>query len=797
MKKALTHKMICILLVVITATVGIPLKGSAEKQTANEVVICHSEEDYYTAYSRFLSSGELSDRYEIDIADDVVCNESGETVEIYDDTIDEALEADNTKQAEKILEENSYDVIESTRNAVVVEDDFQTMRLIVKAPVLTDIMGAEKAIGYHGEYILSYASREDAISAYEVFSRQPDCTVSPDVVVSIDDDEGNVELSADSLKNGKKDHYSWGVEFLGLDKLEEKLENESYDLPEIKVAVLDSGIIRTNKYLEGRITVEGYNFISDMEDVTDDHGHGTHVSGIVADGTPDNVKILPVKVMNENGKGTLVTVRAGLAYSLNQGASVVNLSLSTADKDSVLNFLDTTLEELVSRKVIIINSAGNDQKDASYYYPPRLDTVIAIAALGNQNQIASYSNYGAVIDFAMPGSSVVSTYQEGLAYKSGTSMAAPHAAAAAALLKTWNPNLTQEEVKQIFIDNAVDMGDPGFDEIYGYGYFYLGDFDTTRPEGFHYHDYVITTTKEPECTTPGTKQHKCSICGDEYTTEIEPLGHTLIKTIHEASCTSEGYTEAKCTRCGEVFESAHTPKLSHDYQMIDSIPPTCEDSGKITYQCSMCGDEIYEYTASTGHNYKSEVTTPATHFKNGVMTYTCENCGDTYYEPIKKGKHTFVETVVAPKCEEGGYTIHTCSDPSCGYSYKDTPAPATGHSYERVAYTKPTADTPGTITYTCSVCQKTYTETIPPIQQPTEKPTGILYLLGDADGDGSITILDATAVQRWIADYPTNLDTLAADADQDTVISVLDVTAIQRYLVGMSSTGNIGRKIEK
>ena len=211
----------------------------------------------------------------------------------------------------------------------------------------------------------------------------------------------------------------------------------------------------------------------------------------------------------------------------------------------------------------------------------------------------------------------------------------------------------------------------------------------------------------------------------------------------------------------------------------------------------MCGDEIYEYTASTGHNYKSEVTTPATHFKNGVITYTCENCGDTYYEPIKKGKHTFVETVVAPKCEEGGYTLHTCSDPSCGYSYKDTSTPATGHSYERVAYTMPTADTPGTITYTCSVCQKTYTETIPPTQQPTEKPTGILYLLGDADGDGSITILDATAVQRWIADYPTNLDTLAADADQDTVISVLDATAIQRYLVGMSSTENIGRKIER
>lgn len=696
--------------------VGMPLVSSAySDDTLKTVERFKSLTSYIDAVANLLN--DFPSSYDktlyINVEADFVSNEKGERVRIYDETISEAFKM-SADEASDYLAQNDYDVVDHDKFIIKVSNKYQTKRLVVKTNNLETTMNATKVLGYDNEYILQYLTQDETIKAYNHFSSDPNCEVFIDLIVDLDDKiDEFTEVEADALMNGKKDHYSWGVTMMGLDVMQDKLIAESYSLPEIKVAVLDSGVIRTNKYLEGRLTDEGYNFISNTDDVTDDHGHGTHVSGIVADGTPNNVKILPVKVMNENGKGTLVTIRAGLSYALNEGASVVNLSLSTADKDSVLNFLDSTIDELVSRNIVVCVSAGNDQKDASYYYPARLDNVITIAALGNQVQIASYSNFGHVIDFALPGSSVVSTYQEGLAYKSGTSMASPHAAAAAALLKTWNPNLNQSQVKQIFIDNAVDMGDPGFDDIYGYGYINLANFDTTRSDNIHTHNYVLTVTKQPTCTSPGTKLHKCSICGDQYTTEIKSLGHALVKTVHEASCTSEGYTEAKCSRCGETFESNHTPKLSHDYQVVGTIMPTCEDSGKITYKCSMCGDEIYEYTASLGHNYKSEVTTPATHFKNGVMTYTCENCGDTYVESIKKGKHTFITTIVDPKCEEGGYTEHTCSDPSCGYSYRDANTPAVGHTYKKTKTIPATCVQQGSIIYTCEACGKTYSESIP------------------------------------------------------------------------------------
>ena len=111
------------------------------------------------------------------------------------------------------------------------------------------------------------------------------------------------ELSTESLSNYSLGYMSWGVRRMGLDKLQEKLEKSGKTLPEVRVAVLDTGLKKTNRYLQGRYVDEGYNFIKNNTDYDDDQYHGTEVSGVIADGTSSNVKILPIKVMDENGDG--------------------------------------------------------------------------------------------------------------------------------------------------------------------------------------------------------------------------------------------------------------------------------------------------------------------------------------------------------------------------------------------------------------------------------------------------------------------------------------------------------------
>ena len=258
-------------------------------------------------------------------------------------------------------------------------------------------------------------------------------------------------------------------------------------------------------------------------------------------------------------------------------------------------------------------------------------------------------------------------------------------------------------------------------------------------------------TKQPTCTSEGTKTKTCTQCGATVTETIAKLSHSYTTTVVAPTCTADGYTLHKCSVCGTSYKDSTTKATGHSYgnSVITKQPtctaegtaiktctkcnatvtetiaktshkyadtvvaPTCTADGYTLHKCSVCGTSYKDSTTkATGHSYgNSVVTKQPTCTSEGTAIKTCTKCNATVTETIAKTSHKYADTVVAPTCTADGYTLHKCS--VCGTSYKDGTTKATGHSYGNSVITKqPTCTAEGTAIKTCTKCNATVTETI-------------------------------------------------------------------------------------
>ena len=180
----------------------------------------------------------------------------------------------------------------------------------------------------------------------------------------------------------------------------------------------------------------------------------------------------------------------------------------------------------------------------------------------------------------------------------------------------------------------------------------------------------------------------------------------------QPTCTSEGTKTKTCTQCGATVTET-IAKLSHGYTTT-VVAPTCTTNGYTLHKCFVCGTSYKDSTTkATGHSYgNSVVTKQPTCTSEGTKTKTCTKCNATVTETIPKTSHKYANTVVAPTCTTDGYTLHKCS--VCGTSYKDNTTKATGHRYGNSVVTKqPTCTAEGTAIKTCTKCNATVTEKLP------------------------------------------------------------------------------------
>ena len=227
------------------------------------------------------------------------------------------------------------------------------------------------------------------------------------------------------------------------------------------------------------------------------------------------------------------------------------------------------------------------------------------------------------------------------------------------------------------------------------------------------HSYT-TTVVAPTCTTNGYTLHKCSVCGTSYKdSTTKATGHSYGNSVvtKQPTCTSEGTAIKTCTKCNATVTET-IAKTSHKYANT-VVAPTCTTDGYTLHKCSVCGTSYKDSTTkATGHSYgNSVVTKQPTCTSEGTAIKTCTKCNAIFTETIAKTSHKYADTVVAPTCTTNGYTLHKCS--VCGTSYKDSTTKATGHSYGNSVVTKqPTCTSEGTAIKTCTKCNAIFTETI-------------------------------------------------------------------------------------
>ena len=210
--------------------------------------------------------------------------------------------------------------------------------------------------------------------------------------------------------------------------------------------------------------VRGWNFVSNNNNPMDDHNHGTHCAGTISavgnngigvTGVAWNVKIMPLKFLDSSGSGYTSAAAAAILYANANGASVLSNSWGGGGYSSSLY---TAIQQ---SNGVVVCAAGNSNSNNDAYpmYPSsyNLDNIISVAAGDSSNNRASFSSYGLTsVDVAAPGVSIYSTTPgSSYGWMSGTSMATPHTAGVAALVKSRNPSLTNLQVKQ-FIMNNVD-----------------------------------------------------------------------------------------------------------------------------------------------------------------------------------------------------------------------------------------------------------------------------------------------------------------------------------------------------
>jgi len=311
------------------------------------------------------------------------------------------------------------------------------------------------------------------------------------------------------IPNDELYSYQWHLPLIGM---EQAWDLETGD-PSVVIAVLDTGVAYENytqkinrrwrrRYYQAPDLAEtsfvpGYDFINNDEHANDDEGHGTHVTGTIAQSTNNqigvagvafNCSIMPVKVLDSTGSGSVDSLADGIIFAADGGAKVINMSLGFGADVAPVDIPAVTDAVLhaYNKGCVIVASSGNDGVD-TVSLPAAYPEVIAVGAVHLADARADYSQYGPELELVAPGGDEQdrngdgyidgvlqqtfgnNTRDWGYWFYTGTSCAAPHVSGLAALLLSQNPALSNQDVRDLMCGTAVDLGPTGRDNEYGYG----------------------------------------------------------------------------------------------------------------------------------------------------------------------------------------------------------------------------------------------------------------------------------------------------------------------------------------
>lgn len=373
--------------------------------------------------------------------------------------LEEMRDAQNTITKLSELKDFSSEIIQlNTSDNLKADNDYTTKRLVVVSETSEfNTYGATSVISYGNLYVLSYKTERATKKAYQSLKKESKLTyVEIDKVI----ETANIENS--TFNNTYSNENTSAL----YNYLKENINTSE----EVKVAILDTGIDTNNKLYKNRTIDLGLNLSNSGEknSIYDDNGHGSRMAEIITQNTNNNIKIVPIKIANNEGKATILNTYLAIQNAINNNVDVINISMNT-NATTMSSMLSSIINEATEKGIVVVTAAGNEGSDVNNNVPANIESAITVGATNKAGEIQYFSNHGNKIDYV-----AIS--------ESGTSDSAAFVSSIIAQIKTMNKNYTTSNIQEILNKYAIDLGDKEYDEYYGNGLISMYNIDTKENE---------------------------------------------------------------------------------------------------------------------------------------------------------------------------------------------------------------------------------------------------------------------------------------------------------------------------
>lgn len=544
----------------------------------------------------------------------------------------------------------------------------------------------------HKTGVLQYESRKDAEEAMKKI-KADGFLVEGDGVAELITDGDEAMIDSEGESSAEKGMFNPDASaYLGTTQFINKI---NMNTDEIIVATIDTGVMYDHTAIADRFYSHGVDLSGDgCEDAYYDteetgayYGHATRVSGIIADNTPDNVKLLPYKAVPFGMEYSSATaILTGLREATDAGADVISVSIATSGCE---NQIATAVANARKKGICVCASAGNSGTEVGERFPSATPGAITVTYLDSDYTVSVNSNYGSCIDFCAPGRRINSTYplngESTFSAASGTSFSTPFISACCACIKSVKKDLTRDEVYQTLCDFSRDLGDEGKDIYYGNGVPDLSDMVYTDGENYRYRipegDLDIYNSLDYTDETQPWKRFGDRLVTVNVDSSVDRIGNYAFKGMKSArfnmkdiydkigSYAFSGCTQIKSYTCSINAEEIGTGAFSDiDGFILNGYRNTAAEDYAIK-------DNVNFNILGCKHNYKHVVYEP-TKQREGYTLYTCTVCGDSYegayIEPIPVDTGVCGDNLTYTFYDTGRLMIEGSGNM---YDYMNTPAP--------------------------------------------------------------------------------------------------------------------------
>lgn len=409
-----------------------------------------------------------------------LCAEETQINTFINDTIDMIRKNDSEKDF--ISKNKSQEVLFSAALSVDEKEEprdtaFQTCRMIVKSDKPIDRLNSVGiSSGFQNYHIVQFLTPEDTETAYNIYSEEKNIiSVTPDKVFDVTCDVTATEEIASEESSVPERLNSWGGEITGLYAVKDYIKANHSELNEIVVGVIDSGIHLEHKFFTDRIVRTHFNSANDGEAnnesiVSVGTSHGTMVSSVIVDSTPENIKVANYRILNANDQTTVTAVVVAFLAAINDGVDIINASFGIFDESGIVQ---DAINEAHKADITVVAAAGNETmyiETDSWSLPASDKNVISVCSLSENGLPSAFTSYSHSADIVAPGENInIAHGKDCFGSASGTSFSAPLVSSLFAVLKTLYPDCNNKEFERKIESTAKHTDLIAETDLFGYG----------------------------------------------------------------------------------------------------------------------------------------------------------------------------------------------------------------------------------------------------------------------------------------------------------------------------------------